>query len=48
MLGLFSNSTIGFLLLVTHILACITVGFLFRFWKCGKKHRYRSLDEERQ
>lgn len=32
-IGLFGNSTIGFLLLFTHILSCITVGFLFRFWK---------------
>ncbi len=30
---LFGNTTIGFLLLVTHILACLSVGFLFRFWK---------------
>ena len=30
---LFGNSTIGFLLLFTHILACITVGIIFRFWK---------------
>ncbi len=32
-ISLFSNATIGFLLLFTHILACVTVGFLFRFWK---------------
>lgn len=30
---LFGNSTIGFLLLFTHILASLSVGFLFRFWK---------------
>lgn len=30
---LFGNSMIGFLLFITHLLACITVGFLFRFWK---------------
>ena len=29
---LFTPNTIGFLLLITHILACLTVGFLFRFW----------------
>ena len=29
---MFGNSTIGFLLLITHILACFTVGFLFKFW----------------
>ena len=30
---MFGNFKIGILLLFTHILACITVGFLFRFWK---------------
>ena len=34
---MFGNSTIGLLLLITHILACITVGIIFRFWKFGKK-----------
>lgn len=43
--GLFCNSSIGFLLLFTHIWACITVGFLFRFWKCKKQNRYRSYEE---
>ena len=44
--GLFGNSTIGFLLLFTHILACISVGILFRFWKGGKnkKHRNSQID----
>ena len=32
-IGLFSNTLIGFLLLITHILSSISVGFLFRFWK---------------
>lgn len=31
---LFKNTAIGVLLFITHILACITVGFIFRFWKC--------------
>lgn len=30
---MFKNSTIGLLLFITHFLACITVGFVFRFWK---------------
>lgn len=30
---MFRNTTIGILLFITHILACITVGFIFRFWK---------------
>ncbi len=32
-ISLFGNSTIGILLLITHILGSLTVGFLFRFWK---------------
>ena len=31
------NSVIGFLLLITHLLASITVGFIFRFWKYNTK-----------
>ena len=30
---MFGSSTIGILLIITHILACITVGFCFKFWK---------------
>ncbi len=30
---MFKNTTIGILLFITHILACVTVGFIFRFWK---------------
>lgn len=32
-ISMFDNTTIGLLLLITHILSCITVGFIFRFWK---------------
>lgn len=32
-IGLFKDSKTGILLFITHILACITVGFLFRWWK---------------
>lgn len=32
-INMFGSSEIGFLLLITHLLSCITVGFLFRFWK---------------
>lgn len=32
-ISLFGDVQIGILLLTTHILACITVGILFRFWK---------------
>ena len=30
---MFGSSVIGLLLFITHILACITVGIIFRFWK---------------
>jgi sporulation integral membrane protein YlbJ len=33
---MFKNTTIGILLFVTHLLACITVGFIFRYWKKDK------------
>lgn len=35
--AMFGNSTIGFLLLISHILASITVGIIFRFWKYSSK-----------
>ena len=36
-ISMFGNSTIGILLFVTHLLASISVGFIFRFWKCNVK-----------
>lgn len=33
---MFKNTTIGILLFVTHLFACITVGFIFRYWKKDK------------
>lgn len=41
-ISLFSSIEIGILLLLTHILACITVGILFRFWKYDKSHKSSS------
>lgn len=35
-ISLFYNSLIGVLLFITHLLACLTVGILFRFWKFNK------------
>lgn len=35
-IGMYGNSTIGLLLFITHILACVTVGILFRFWKINE------------
>ena len=39
---MFGNSTIGFLLLITHLLASVTVGFIFRFWKYNVKQSINS------
>ena len=36
-ISMFGNSTIGLLLFITHLLASITVGIIFRFWKCKRK-----------
>ena len=35
-ISMFGNSTIGLLLFITHLLSCITVGIIFRFWKYKK------------
>ena len=40
---LFYDSSIGLLLLFTHILACISVGIIFRFWKISIKEK-RNTD----
>lgn len=37
-ISMFYNSLIGILLFITHLLACLTVGFVFRFWKRKKEH----------
>lgn len=37
-ISLFGNKLIGLLLLFTHILSCLTIGILFRFWKIHKKN----------
>lgn len=42
--GLFKDTRTGFLLFITHILACITVGFLFRWWKTNKRKKKTTLD----
>lgn len=42
-ISLFYDTSIGLLLLFTHILACITVGIIFRFWKINKKEK-RNTD----
>lgn len=43
-IGLFGNVHIGILLFITHLLACITVGFIFRWWKCNTRKRSAVLE----
>ena len=38
-ISMFKNSSIGILLFIVHLLSCISVGFIFRFWKKDKKYR---------
>ena len=40
--GLFLNSIIGLKLLITHILACLSTGFIFRWWKKSKEKNCRQ------
>lgn len=40
--SLFGDTKTGFLLLLTHILACLTVGIIFRFWKYKLSREYRN------
>ena len=42
---MFGNTIIGVLLLVTHILACITVGVIFRYWKYHPKYSRNKYAE---
>ena len=37
-ISMFGSSTIGLLLFITHFLASITVGIIFRFWKYNRKY----------
>jgi len=41
-IGLFKDTSIGILLFITHILACLTVGFIFRFWKSSKRYETKG------
>ena len=36
-IGMFKDTSTGILLFTTHILACLTVGFIFRWWKSSRK-----------
>lgn len=39
---MYGNTAIGLLLFITHILACLTVGFLFRFWKRNSRNHMHN------
>ena len=41
-ISMFGSSTIGFLLLITHVLSALTVGFIFRFWKKNSSTTYEN------
>lgn len=43
-IGLFKDTKTGILLFLTHLLACLTVGFLFRWWKTSKKRFEKKGD----
>ena len=40
--GLFCNPSFGVLLFCTHILSCLTVGFIFRWWGKNKEKKFRN------
>ena len=42
--GLFSNASLGLLMFFCHILACLTVGFIFRWWGISKEQKKRTSD----
>lgn len=42
-ISMFGNSTIGFLLFITHFLGSITVGFIFRFWKYSSNSETNNI-----
>lgn len=37
-ISLFSDSSIGFKLFFVHLVSCLLVGFLFRWWKCNNNY----------
>lgn len=43
-IGLFKDSQTGILLFITHIFACISVGFIFRWWKPLKNRSNKKED----
>lgn len=46
-ISMFGNTLIGLLLFITHILACLSVGILFRFWKKNKTSPTSSFSNQK-
>lgn len=44
----FKNTAIGILLFLTHLLACISVGFIFRYWKKNHQTFHKSSSSFKQ
>ena len=42
---MYQNTTIGILLFITHLLGCISVGFIFRFWK--RNDNFKSYNKKK-
>lgn len=45
-IGMFYSFSIGIILFITHLLSCLSVGFLFRFWGKSKENRFRNIEAE--
>lgn len=45
-ISMFYNSLIGILLFITHLISCLSVGIVFRFWKCkyNNKENYSKTN----
>lgn len=43
--SLFSSSAIGFKLFIVHVLSCLLVGFMFRWWKCKQNNKRNFRNE---
>lgn len=43
--SLFSSSAIGFKLFIVHVLSCLLVGFIFRWWKCKNCNKKNFRNE---
>ena len=43
---LLGDTTTGIILFITHLLSCLTTGFLFRFWKYNSNKNYKTIPKE--